>query len=226
MVKKRLSSEARRKTIIDAARGIFGERGFHGTTTRQLAKAASVSEALLFKHFPSKAAIYKAMLSACRKSETWSEAYRLLELEPSTATLAAMLHFIATRIVFGNEETRADHRLILRSLSEDGEYARVIYQHVGSTWIAQMNACVQSAQRAGDMRKSAFGLKSGDWLAQHLFMMLAFTHAPDKPVVRYNVPQKSLVEEAVVFCLRGLGVKDEAIQTHYNPAAFGLFSRR
>src|SRR5258708_30190837 len=75
--KKRLSAEERREAITDAARAIFAEKGFHGTTTRELAQAASVSEALLFQHFPNKEAIYEAMLAACFKTEAFRR-YRSL----------------------------------------------------------------------------------------------------------------------------------------------------
>ena len=42
-------------------RRVFAAKGFDGTTTRELADAAGVSEALLFKHFPNKEALFSAM---------------------------------------------------------------------------------------------------------------------------------------------------------------------
>src|SRR5262249_44068259 len=62
--RRRLRGEERRESILRAARRVFAERGFSGTTTRALAEAAGVSEALLFQHFPSKEALYAAMLAA------------------------------------------------------------------------------------------------------------------------------------------------------------------
>ena len=50
----KLSSEERREVIIIAARRIFAEKGFHGTTTRDLATAAGVSEALCTSIFRTK----------------------------------------------------------------------------------------------------------------------------------------------------------------------------
>ncbi len=224
MKKKRLSSEERRGRIIETARQLFSEKGFHGTTTRALADEAGVSEALIFKHFPSKEAIYKAMLEFCQKGETWSEAYKLLELESSTSTLAVLLHFIGAKVVGGNDETRTIHRLILRSLSEDGEFARVIFKHAETTWIAKINACVQAASKAGDLRDGVEKLNSGGWLAQHLFIMLAFTHTPEHSIVEYKGRKSAIIENAVSFCLRGLGVRDEAIKRYYNPKAFGFLA--
>jgi AcrR family transcriptional regulator len=44
----------RRQHIADVALLLFGEKGFENTSTQQIAKAAGVSEALIFKHFGSK----------------------------------------------------------------------------------------------------------------------------------------------------------------------------
>src|SRR4051794_27494329 len=51
-----LESRAR---ILAAAQKLFGERGYQGTTTKDLAEAAGVAEKTLFRHFPSKGAIFK-----------------------------------------------------------------------------------------------------------------------------------------------------------------------
>ena len=49
--------------MISTATSLFAANGFTGTTTKQIAKAAGVSEALLFKHFPTKHALYNAILA-------------------------------------------------------------------------------------------------------------------------------------------------------------------
>jgi len=49
--------------LIAAAAALFAAKGFNGTTTREIAKAAGVSEALVFKHFPTKQALYAAILA-------------------------------------------------------------------------------------------------------------------------------------------------------------------
>ena len=222
--KLRLSSEERRSKIIDAARHLFSEKGFHGVTTRELAVEAGVSEALIFQHFPSKEAIYAAMLALCQNSENWSEAYKLLELEPSTSTLAIMLHFIGKKVLAGDEEMRSLHRLMLRSLSEDGEYARVVFKHITTTWVAKLDACAIAAWKAGDLRDGLEKPVCAGWLAQHIFLMLAFSHTPVPSAANYTVPRSALLENAVIFCLRGVGVRDDAIKKYYNPKAFGLLA--
>jgi AcrR family transcriptional regulator len=219
----RLSCEERRDSIIGAARKIFSEKGFHGTTTRELAGAARVSEALLFKHFPNKQAIYLAMLDECHKTEISAGYQKLLTLEPSTSTLMVILHFLFTKLIAQEEEPREFHRLLLRSMSEDGEFARVFLEHIGSTFVPVLRDCLNAAERDGDLRGNAHRLKTGAWLTQHLILMIGFVHVSSRETVNYKAPKEKLAEEAVVFCLRGLGVRDEAIEKFYNPKALALF---
>ena len=59
----RLSRMERHASIIAAAASLFAVNGFKGTTTREIAKTAGISEALLFKYFPTKHALYAAILA-------------------------------------------------------------------------------------------------------------------------------------------------------------------
>src|SRR5918996_451571 len=59
----RFSRQERQASIIAAAASLFAANGFKGTTTREIAKTAGISEALLFKYFPTKRALYAAILA-------------------------------------------------------------------------------------------------------------------------------------------------------------------
>lgn len=60
--KVKLPGIERRQQIIQTAMGVFARNGFGGTTMRQLAQAADISEAMIYRHFPSKEALYDAIL--------------------------------------------------------------------------------------------------------------------------------------------------------------------
>jgi len=60
--KRRLDREARRRQILAAALSCFAERGFSGTTTRELARRVGITEAALYRHYPSKESLYAAMI--------------------------------------------------------------------------------------------------------------------------------------------------------------------
>ena len=59
----RVSSQERQASLIASAAALFAAKGFNGTTTKEIAKAAGVSEALVFKYFPTKRALYAAILA-------------------------------------------------------------------------------------------------------------------------------------------------------------------
>jgi AcrR family transcriptional regulator len=63
-----MSGDQRREHILDAAIQTFAKYGFSGATTREIARASGVSEAMLFKHFATKDELYMAILDtkACQ----------------------------------------------------------------------------------------------------------------------------------------------------------------
>lgn len=58
----RMRGDARREQLIRVAIELFSRKGFSGTTTKEIAAAAGVTEALIFRHFPTKEAFYDAIL--------------------------------------------------------------------------------------------------------------------------------------------------------------------
>lgn len=65
---RQLSTAAeRREALIAAAVTTFAERGFHGTPTTEIAKAAGISQAYLFRLFPTKEELYVAAVRRCNE---------------------------------------------------------------------------------------------------------------------------------------------------------------
>ena len=50
--------------IVEAAFGLFAERGYHAVSVRDIAAAVGVKDASLYNHFPGKQAIFDAVLAA------------------------------------------------------------------------------------------------------------------------------------------------------------------
>lgn len=63
MARTRLTKEARKELILQAAFQVISEKGFKSTTTRAVAEAAGVNEALLFQHFPTKRKLLEAVIA-------------------------------------------------------------------------------------------------------------------------------------------------------------------
>src|SRR5881227_3728059 len=126
----RMTSDLRRQLILGAARRCFARNGFAGTTTKSVAAAAAISEGLLFKHFPSKAALYAEILA--EECEADPELAHLLGQEPSTATLVELVRGMA-----------ASHL-------EDGEFARLMYAKIADLIGATFVTSLERAIEAGD----------------------------------------------------------------------------
>src|SRR4051812_26501563 len=56
------TAEERREAVLEAAMEVFGERGFIGTPTMDIAKAAGISQAYLFQLFPKKVDLVLAVV--------------------------------------------------------------------------------------------------------------------------------------------------------------------
>jgi TetR/AcrR family transcriptional regulator len=58
----RMSATDRQRQLLETALNVFSRKGFKGSTTKEIASAAGVTEAIIFQHFPSKEALYSAVL--------------------------------------------------------------------------------------------------------------------------------------------------------------------
>src|ERR1700716_1699174 len=148
----RMTSDLRRQLILSAAKRGFAPIGVAGTTTESVAAAAAISEGLLFKHFPSKAALYAEILA--EECEADPDLAHLLGQEPSTATLVELVkgmvgHFL--EISEGPDEEEAQRvRLMANSHLDDGEFARLLYGKVGDLIAPVFTASLERAVAAGD----------------------------------------------------------------------------
>lgn len=69
MQPKRLASDERRAQIIETARILFCRYGCDQTTTSTLARAAGISEPVLYRYFPSKRALIVAVIRDAQARE-------------------------------------------------------------------------------------------------------------------------------------------------------------
>ncbi|MDQ3819751.1 MAG: TetR/AcrR family transcriptional regulator, partial [Acidobacteriota bacterium] len=58
----RMEGSERRLSILRAAVRLFSQRGFRGATTKEIAQAAGISEAMVFRHFATKEELFAAIL--------------------------------------------------------------------------------------------------------------------------------------------------------------------
>ena len=121
----RISAVARKARIIRSAAALFGEKGFCGTKTREIATRAGVSEALIFKHFPSKDDLYAAILAEKSPVPGLLERIKALTEQRNDVEVFTV---IAQTIVGGAPDQNL-MRLILFSALESHELSDMFFQN-------------------------------------------------------------------------------------------------
>ncbi len=211
----RMTSDLRRQLILGAAKRCFARNGFAGTTTKSVAAAASISEGLLFKHFPSKAALYAEILA--EECEADPDLAHLLGQEPSTATLVELVrgmvaHFV--NISSGLDQEEAQRlRFMAASHLEDGEFARLLYGKVGALVGPTFVASLQRAIEAGDATEIDGAPLNLFWFAHHTVLTAALTRLPATPCLNYG-DAAAVERQLCQFILRGIGLGEAAIASH------------
>jgi AcrR family transcriptional regulator len=210
----RMTGDLRRQLILSAAKRCFARHGFAGTTTKSVAAAASISEGLLFKHFPTKSALYAEILA--EECEADPALHRLLGLEPSTETLAILIremvrHF--QEVADAPDQQEAQRlRLMITSHLDDGEFARLIYEKIGNLIGPMFTASLQRAVAAGDASRIGTDPLNLFWFAHHTVLMATLARMPSIPCL----PGKSadLERQICEFILRGIGLNETAVVSH------------
>jgi AcrR family transcriptional regulator len=188
MAISRLDGDERRKTIVAAAVPLFARKGFAGTTTKELAEVAGISEALLFRHFPSKKHLYGEILRLGCEGDPALQ--RLATLEASTATLVHMTHFMVRYFLLGAgvDRTELDTRLrlVLLSFLEDGEYARELFDTIFERVHPLFAASIEAATAAGDLKPGPIArpIASGSATTSPRWWPLSFCPAEPRSLIR------------------------------------------
>lgn len=158
------------------------------------------------------------MLGACAEAPVWLKCDHIGELEPSAATLIMIVHSLISELV-ENCSVHVDDgvlgRLAVRSLLGDGEFVRASLKPFTSGWVAIFEECFKAAAKIGELREFPMSRHLCAWFVHHIAFALMLHLYPKVPAVDYKVPKETLIEQAVHFALRGIGVTDEAIKRHY-----------
>jgi AcrR family transcriptional regulator len=225
MRQTRLEGCDRRLAILNAVREVFAEKGLEGATTRDLAKAAGVSQALLYQHFPSKESLYGAMAQHCMLGPDAAEYEKIIALEPSASTLILLTHFFLTKkLLRTNKEKKAMDMIAIRSLLGDGDYMRTIHKQLGYKWQQKFNESLAAAIKAGEAQEVMSDRELAPWLGMALGVGMMLYLLPEEPIADFKLSRTELVERCVKFILLGVGVKAEAIKKYYNPKGLALVS--
>lgn len=219
-----MSAKERRKAIVGAALPLFAKNGFANTTTKELAAAAGVSEALLYKHFSSKEALY-AEIQKLGGQDHDPALEKIRSMPPSTSTLVQLVSYLVRYCLMGRPDDSVPcylrNRLVLNRCLESGDFRRFLLQNCFASCFAKMLVSLEAAETAGDLVTVPISIKNRLIFAHFFASMLGLAQIPQEPV-KADGNFEELLHQAVWFVLRGLGLKDKAIAINYNPKSLSV----
>ncbi|MGH9487121.1 MAG: TetR/AcrR family transcriptional regulator [Terriglobales bacterium] len=141
-------TEFREAEILDAARKVFGERGFGAATVDMIAAEAGVAKGTLYLYYDSKDAIFWAALTS-RYREMFEHTRQAIEAESGVKNKIRA----ALRVRF--ECFRSDEQFVRMFVTEFGHLCRAKGQPMHELYVAgaeYMAAVLREGMEAGEMR--------------------------------------------------------------------------
>jgi AcrR family transcriptional regulator len=141
----------RREAILQAAAELFAERGFHATTTSEVARRAGVAEGTIFHHFQTKEGILLYLFE--RIMEDYARGLRSI-LQGASSGLEALEGMIAFHFRFGRERSE-ELRVVMRDFPQnlmggDSPYGEKVRGHI-SRILELTKECIQMGRRDGTL---------------------------------------------------------------------------
>ena len=153
----RMSGDERRDQLLRTAVELFSQHGFKGTTTKEIARASGVSEAMVFRHFATKDELYGAILHA---KACLAEGYQF-PWEGNAGVLKALeekddfglFYNIALAAMNKHQEDVAFMRLLFYSALEEHELAERFFHEFVEKIYEYLDGYIASRQAEGAFRK-------------------------------------------------------------------------
>jgi AcrR family transcriptional regulator len=152
----RMTGDERREQILRAAVELFSRKGFKGTTTKEIANASGVSEAMVFRHFASKDELYAAILHSkgCQdgvKRFPW-EGNEMLSKAIELRDDFAVFYNIALAALNKHHEDVGFMRLLFYSALEEHNLAERFFKEFIERVYEFIGGYIKTRQDEGAMR--------------------------------------------------------------------------
>jgi TetR/AcrR family transcriptional regulator len=148
----RLTAPDRRRQLIEAAMDLFSRKGFAGTTTKEIALAAGVSEAIIFRHFATKRDLYTAIIEHNIHSSGAKQVLAGIEACMKRRDDEGLFRLIAKEMIEEHRKDARFERLMLHASLEGHELATIYRSEFGLPIFASLRAYLDRRQRSGALR--------------------------------------------------------------------------
>lgn len=148
---KRMSGEDRKAQIVKVATQLFAKNGFKGTTTREIARKAGISEAVIFKHFSRKEDLYKAIIdSRCSEGPGQSRLINHLKGKKDKDFFRDLAVFLLSE----HQKDASFLRLLTYSALEKHDLSEIFIKTKGLELIEFVEAHIRSLIDEGVLKKT------------------------------------------------------------------------
>ncbi len=150
-----MTGAGRREQILQTAVTLFSQRGFKGTTTKEIALAAGVSEAMVFRHFAKKSELYDAILGdkSCHDGIRFPwEGNPVLHEAIKNKNDYAVFFNIALNALIKQQADENFMRLLFYSALEEHELADRFFDEFVARIYEFIGDYIKERQRDGAMR--------------------------------------------------------------------------
>ena len=124
-----MAGDERRLQILRVAVTLFSQRGFRGTTTKEIATAAGVSEAMVFRHYATKEELYAAILDHKACTEGPIDPEKMVAEALRRKDDRAVFEGLALGALQHHEGDRDFQRLLLYSALEQHQLAEMFFEN-------------------------------------------------------------------------------------------------
>jgi len=190
--------DVKRQEILQAAIALFAEKGFRGTTTRDLAAKAGVNEAIIFRHFKNKTELYRAILEE-KVHQIDDAPYKEVERLAQSADIQTFLEFLGNRFIQRHEQDSTFMRLLLFSALEGHELADMFFESISTR--DPLVSYLERHIQAGTFRDT------NPYLAARAFLGMFVCHIQMQEIFRQNKQKfdcSEAVQTFVSIFLRGM----------------------
>jgi len=147
----RLTKAERKRQLLSQAKQLFVTLGYHGTTTKEIAEDAGITEPVLYRHFESKKALFLEVLQEIREAT-------LNRWHAETASLddpLARLHAIVDMYLGSTRAHAVEFRIMHRTLVEcDDEEILALLRAFYLDSEALLARVISAGQQTGVFRRS------------------------------------------------------------------------
>lgn len=201
--------EERRLQILRVAMQLFSQRGFVGTTTKEIARTAGVSEAMVFRHFATKEELYSAILDhkACLHDGLDPRLVVAEAIERKDDF--AVFEGLALDALEHHDSDPEFQRLLLHSALEEHELAHMFWEKFVRRVYRSLGGYIRARQREGAI------VDIEPALVVRAFIGMVMHHSLnnnlwDRKRSLLNISNKTAAREFANILLHGVARADES----------------